>query len=442
MTSFFFSPEPRYAVGADLTPGHWNAVAPAHVTQFKDMVKALHREGIAVILDVVYNHSSQYDYQPLKYIDKRYYYRTTEGGAFRDSSGCGNDLDSRRPMMRRLIVDSVLHWMEEYHVDGFRFDLASIIDRETFLEIRERARALHPGVILIAEPWGETYDPHGFSDIDYAAWNDVFRNGVKGHDPMKGRGYLFGSWGSSVPEDFGKWMLGSVREKGGPFVSHRHAVNYLESHDGYTLGDFIRIATGSARPGQVISEVDALLRLNAQQLRIARLGAVLLFAARGIVMLHAGQEFARSKIIAERGIHDVAARVLDHNSYEKDDETNWIDYGMREVNRDLFEYYRGLVQLRKQKDVLRRSKREHYHFLSPTTSLASGFILQAPDGHPHMAVLINANHVEWAEYELTGGRRWSILVNDAHAGTAVLGLHEGRRLKVPPISAMILETVA
>ena len=129
MTSYFFAPEPRYSVNADLTPGHWNTAAPGHITEFKDMVKSLHREGFAVIMDVVYNHTSQYDYQPLKYIDKRYYFQTTPAGDFSYSSGCGNDLDSRMPMTRRLIVDSVLHWLEEYHVDGFRFDLASIIDR-------------------------------------------------------------------------------------------------------------------------------------------------------------------------------------------------------------------------------------------------------------------------------------------------------------------------
>lgn len=440
MTSYFFAPEPRYSRYADRTPGHWNDAAPRHIAEFKDLVKAMHRAGIAVIMDVVYNHSSQYDHQPLKYIDKRYYYRISPSGTFLDSSGCGNDLNSRMPMMRRLIVDSVLFWMEEYHVDGFRFDLASIIDHDTFAEIRDRARAINPDVILIAEPWGGAYDPEGFSDLDYGAWNDIFRNGVKGYDPMKGTGYLFGSWGTSVPEDFGKWVLGSVRGKGGPFRSHAHSVNYLESHDGYTLGDFIRIATGAARPGQVIENPAALMRLEGKRLAIARLAAVILFVSRGSVMLHAGQEFARAKIIADRGLRGVTPGTLDHNSYEKDDETNWIDFGHRETNRALYDYYRGLIRLRNAFPLLRHASDDAYRFLSPPTSLASGFVVSAENGGEKLAVLINANHHEEAGYELPDSARWQILADAKHAGTDVLGVHEGTRVRVPALSALIMRT--
>ena len=438
MTSYFFAPEPRYSRFADLTPGHWNDAAPRHIEEFKNMVKAMHRAGIAVIMDVVYNHSSQYDYQPLKYIDKKYYYRTSSNGTFLNDSGCGNDLNSRMPMMRRLIVDSILYWMEEYHVDGFRFDLASIIDDDTFVEIRERARALNPDVILIAEPWGAAYNPGGFSDLGYGAWNDVFRNGVKGYDPMKGRGYLFGSWGTSVPEDFGKWILGSVRSKGGPFLSHAHAVNYLESHDGYTLGDFIRIATGTARPGQVIEDAQALLRLDEHQLGIARLAAALLFVSRGSVMLHAGQEFARAKILADRGIPDVTPSVLDHNSYEKDDETNWLDFSQREVNRALYEYYQGLIQLRSAVPALRRAPEDAYTFLSSPTSLASGFHLSGSGDYGDVLVLVNANHRDEAVYTVPADVQWNILADARRAGREVLGVHEGAQVRVPALTAMIM----
>ncbi|MDT8324103.1 MAG: alpha-amylase family glycosyl hydrolase [Bacteroidota bacterium] len=440
MTSYFFAPEPRYSRHADLTPGHWNDAAPRHIAEFKDMVRAMHRAGMAVIMDVVYNHSSQYDYQPLKYIDKWYYYRVSPAGKFLDSSGCGNDLDSRMPMVRRLIVDSVLFWMKEYHVDGFRFDLASIIDRNTFAEIRDRARAINPDVILIAEPWGGAYDPEGFSDLDYGAWNDIFRNGVKGYDPMQGKGYLFGEWGTSVPEDFGKWVLGSVRAAAGPFRSHAHSVNYLEAHDGYTLGDFIRIATGTARPGQVVGDPAGLLRLDPKQMRIARLAAVMLFVSRGSIMLHAGQEFARAKIIADRGISDVTAGVLDHNSYEKDDETNWIDFSHREINRELYDYYRGLIQLRAALPPLRRAPDEAYTFLSSSTSLASGFVLSSEGDGGDVVVLVNANHHEQAEYELPVSRRWKILVDATHAGPEVLGVFEGSRVQVPALSALIMQS--
>ncbi|MBN1447539.1 MAG: DUF3459 domain-containing protein [Bacteroidetes bacterium] len=440
MTSYFFAPEPRYATCADLTPGHWNTAAPHHITEFRDMVKEMHRAGLAVIMDVVYNHTSQYDYQPLKYIDKLYYYRTAPDGSFIESSGCGNDLDSRMPMTRRLIVDSVLYWLEEFHIDGFRFDLAPIIDTETFMEIRERARAIHPGVILIAEPWGGgAYALDRFSEIGYGAWNDIFRNGVKGYDPMHGQGYIFGTWGASSPVDFGKWILGATRETGGPFLSHVHSVNYLESHDGYTLGDFIRIAGGTARPGQRIGDFSVHVRLTPEQLRIAKLAAVMLLTSRGTVMLHAGQEFARTKVIADSGITDARVGTIDHNSYEKDDETNWIDYTQCDVNRSLFEYYRGLITLRKTYPELRRAEVEQYTFLETATSVASGFVLTNAGAKRELVVLVNANTTDAAEYHLPPGGKWRILVDGDRAGTSVLGRVDGQHIVVPPVQCRVLQ---
>ncbi|MFA6233655.1 MAG: pullulanase [Bacteroidota bacterium] len=421
MTSYFFAPEPRFSEHAEITPGLWNTAAPAHLSEFRDMVKAFHRAGIAVIMDVVYNHTSQYDYQPLKYIDRKYYYRQGPDGAYTDASGCGNDFATEMPMARRLIVESIVHWIAEYHVDGFRFDLATMIDSETFLEIKQAAQAIHPGVILIAEPWGGgKYDVRGFSELGMSAWNDVFRNGVKGRDPMHSTGYIFGSWGESQSEDFGKWMLGSIREKAGAFIHFSHAVNYLESHDDYTLGDFIRIATGTARPGQAIRDMRDHVLLNSEQLRISRLAAVMLLAARGPVMLHAGQEFARSKVIADCGITDVRADVLDHNSYEKDDETNWLNYEHADWNSGLLEYYRGLIALRNRFRTLRHAPNENYRFLTANISIASGFEVQGIDGEPNLIVLINGNHLAPAQFSLPQRECWTVLVDEFAAGVRPL----------------------
>ena len=420
MTSYFFAPEPRYSCDATTDAEAWNAVAPSHLTEFRDMVKEFHRAGIAVILDVVYNHTSQYDYQPLKYIDRKYYYRRGSQGEYLDRSGCGNDFATEMPMARRLIVDSVVHWLKEFHVDGFRFDLAAMIDDETLQAVRDAAQAVHPGVILIAEPWGGgRYDLGRFSELGMPAWNDVFRNGVKGHDPMHGRGYIFGDWGGQRAEDFGMWLLGSVREKGGPFLDHAHAVNYLESHDGYTLGDFIRIATGSARPGQVIADTETHHRLRPEQLRIARLAAVMLMVSRGAVMVHAGQEFARSKVVAERDLPDIRPHVLDHNSYEKDDETNWIDWKHAETNRDLLEYYRGLIALRRKYRGLRHAEAARYRFLSADVPVAGGFVLAGADGERDLVVLVNGNQERQARYRLPEAMELGLLVDAQVAGDTV-----------------------
>jgi pullulanase/glycogen debranching enzyme len=392
-------------------------------------------------MDVVYNHTSQYDFQPLKFIDRKYYYVRDENGGYREASGCGNDFDSTKPMARRLIVDSIRHWMEEYHIDGFRFDLAAMIDGDTLREIRDTARTINPNVIFIAEPWGGGhYDPAGFSKLGYQSWNDIFRNGIKGTHPGS-MGYAFGSWGGSTPEDYGKWMLGCVEQHGGPFRAFAHAVNYLESHDGYTLADFTRLALGEAREAEPVRDGNNFRRLSPLALRIGRLAAFMLFTARGAVMLHMGQEFGRSKVVAPTDLPGTTPGVLDHNSYEKDDATNWIDWSVADLNAELLAYYRGLVSLRASVKELRRSPTEAYTFLSTPTSLASGFVI-GEEGRGCVAVLVNPNREEAAEYTLPGEGPWAVLVDERNAGTEEIRRIDGPGISVPAVSAMLLRCIA
>ena len=192
MTSFFFAPESYYGTDGSIAPGAVNGVDGRAVRELKDLVKALHTEGIAVILDVVYNHTSHYDFNPFKYIDKQYYYRCDAGGNFLEASGCGNDFHTERPMARRVILDSVRYWLEEYHVDGFRFDLAAMIDEETCRQITRVVRKSKPGAVLIAEPWGGgRHHPGWFADLGWWSWNDRFRDGIRGRDPHHARGFIF-----------------------------------------------------------------------------------------------------------------------------------------------------------------------------------------------------------------------------------------------------------
>ncbi|MBR9976756.1 MAG: pullulanase [Bacteroidetes bacterium] len=439
MTSFFFAPEPRYSEYARTEDGSWNTAAPLHCNEFRDMVKAFHRADIAVIMDVVYNHTSQYDYQPLKYIDRKYYYRRDGHGHFLGESGCGNDLATEMPMTRRLIVDSILHWMREYHIDGFRFDLAAMIDDDTLIAVRDAARAINPDVILIAEPWGGgRYDLHRFSALGMQAWNDVFRNTIKGSDPLHDPGYLFGSRAGSNSPEYGTWLLGSVQQSGGPFLTHAHSVNYLESHDGYTLGDFIRIATGLARPGVPVEDIESHVRLKPEQMRIAKLAAAMLLMARGAVMVHAGQEYARSRIIADRGIPDVKACVVDHNSYEKDDETNWLNYEHAEWNRELMTYYQGLIDLRRHRDTLRHAPIENYNYLAADIQQAGGYHITGVPGEMDLIVLFNGSTGDTAQFSLPSAD-WVVLVDEDIAGTQGRRHLEQGGVAVPPSACVVLE---
>lgn len=350
MTTCFFAPESYYATEQTLERGTVAGADGRAAKEMKDMVRFLHKEGIAVILDVVYNHTSHFDHNPLRFIDKMYYFRTEPDGRYRSASGCGNDFKSERRMARRMIVESVKFWMKEYHIDGFRFDLAALLDRATCEEITREARAINPNVILIAEPWGGgAYAPDMFSDLGWAAWNDRIRNGVKGQNPANGLGFIFGKYqGSNTKQTVQSFLTGTLREQGGLFVRKEHSISYLESHDDETMGDFIRLALGDASANTPVSNLERHIRLTPRQMALNKLAALFLCVTQGPIMLHSGQEYARTKVIAASAVRDPDVGKIDRNSYNKDNETNYINYRQAAINRDLIEYYANLIALRRQ----------------------------------------------------------------------------------------------
>jgi pullulanase/glycogen debranching enzyme len=350
MTSFYFAPESYYASSASLKSEEWSGIDGRAVKELKDLVKALHRENIAVIMDVVYNHVSEFDNNPLKLIDKFYYFHTDTLCNYVATSYCGNDFKTNRAMARRLIVESIKYWMTEYHVDGFRFDLATMIDKETCEEILREARKINPNVVIIAEPWGgNKYGPAQFSDISWAAWNDQIRNGVKGQNPRDGMGFIFGRHqGKNTKRSLQSFITGTLREDGGLFLKKEHSINYLESHDDETMGDFIRMGLRENREDEPVKNLEQHVKSSPKQIALNKLAAMFLFSAQGPIMLHAGQEYARSKVIAAMwGIVDADVGRIDRNSYNKDNETNYLNYAHAAKNQDLIEYYKGLIALRK-----------------------------------------------------------------------------------------------
>lgn len=440
MTSFFFAPETMFASDGSCKPGTTTGKTDRAAAEFKKVVRELHKAGIAVIMDVVYNHVSQYDLNPLKYLAKDYYFRLDEDGNFLSYSGCGNDFKTESPLARQLIVDSILYWMKEYHVDGFRFDLANLIDRETIAMIREEAQKINPNVILIAEPWGGGYDPAGFSQLGWAAWNDQIRNGVKGSDPVHDRGFIFGEWqNESSREALENFIRGTLLDgSNGRFHHQAHSLNYLESHDGYTLGDFIRIGLNHHLSNQKITDPDALLKLNDEQLRIAKLAALYLFISQGIVMIHEGQEWARPKIITGSVPEDDHAGFLDHNSYEKDDETNYLNYDQIQTNQSLYEYYRGLISIRKTSPALRKSPPEAIHFHSYADALQIAVTIEGAhtaDKYDYV-VAMNGNRGESQILHLPPGF-WEMLASPRHVGQSRFTELSGT-VKIPVSSGMLL----
>ncbi len=436
MTSYFFAPESYYASDGTMEKDQYNGIHGRQVSEFKDMIKELHRHGIAVIMDVVYNHVSQYDLNAFKHIDKKYYFRLDENDQFLSKSGCGNDFKTERSMSRRLILESIRYWMTEYHIDGFRFDLANLIDKETCDSILVMAQKINPNVYLIAEPWGDGYNPYGFSKRGWAAWNDKFRNAVKGQNPHDNLGFIFGQWeGDKRPKAMKRYVLGSIVAEGGQFQKVKHSINYLESHDDHTLGDFIRIGTGEVDEKARITNMKEHATLTEHQQKLNQLAALFLFTSQGPVMIHEGQEYARSKVIAKTKIPNERWGKMDHNSYEKDDETNHLNYEHKEWNNNLYLFYKGLIALRKAHSAFRRSKPEDIHFLECKNPFGVGFGLRSED-KTEFIVLLNGHSSESAQFKLPDGH-WNIVVDEYHSGTEILRPGVYGAVNIPPATGMV-----
>ena len=431
MTSCYFAPESYYSTGGSLENDHLSGFDGRAVLELKTMVDRCHRNGIAVIMDVVYNHISQFDLNPLRFINEEYYLRKDDRGKDFSESGCGNDLKTERPMTRRLICDSIRFWMEEYHIDGFRFDLAGLIDFGTLDAITETARKINPNVILIAEPWGgKNYGQASFSERKWGAWNDHFRNGIKGAHPLKDKGIIFGD--KSLPDSLKYLTSGSLRSRGGPFLDSAHSVNYLASHDDWTLGDFIRLALGIAAPDGTLRNPDHLYPLSPREMQLHVLAAFILLTSRGPAMIHSGQEFARCKKYDDE---KTGMCKIDHNSYNKDDETNWLNFEHMHANGKLVQIYRKLIAIRNQYPLLRNASANQVEWIESDQQTAFGYRIHDPD-HPDMLVLINAG-LQDANFHLPD-KKWKNLFPGNDLTEYPQGKIMNELLKLPPASAILL----
>ncbi|MBD3376360.1 pullulanase [candidate division KSB1 bacterium] len=440
MTSYFFTPESYYAGDASLQAGQYLGTDGRQVHEFRDVVKALHREGIAVILDVVFNHTSEYDYNCFKFLDKKYYFRLDDHGEYLALSGCGNDFKTERPMSRRFILDCLSFWVKEYHIDGFRFDLAAMIDWETIDSIREMMGEIDEHIVLIAEPWGGgKYEPRKFSQHQWAAWNDHFRNGVKGQNPVNGTSYIFGSfWQGLSKGDIKRFINGTLEKEGGLFQTPDHCINYLASHDDHNLGDFIRIGCGKLTGRELIQDLDENVRLTEKELKIQKLAACILFTSQGGVMISQGQEYGHSKVIAPSTAPDSQIGTIDHNSYNKDNETNWLNYHHIDINIELVEYYRHLAYLRKNHVCFRQTAPKAITWLDHPHPMVLGYLLPGGQDDPFdWLVLLNGSDRESAEMKLPTGA-WEVVADHHNFQFSPQTIIKTEHINLPSTSAWIL----
>lgn len=312
------------------------------VNEFKQMVQALHEAGLAVVMDVVYNHT--YDANSnFNKIVPYYYYRYTASGANSSASGCGNDTASERYMYRKFMVDSVNYWMKEYKVDGFRFDLMGLHDLETMREIEKTLHAENPNAIIYGEGWtmGSTTDgskqanQSNISKIEasegasgsVAVFNDAIRDGLKGSVfGAKLKGYINGSPTSTVESvKFG--INGGTGTGASWSVKKSGVINYMSCHDNLSLWDKLSIANED-------ETLETRLAMN-------RLGATIVMMSSGTPLMQAGEEMLRSK-------------GGDENSYKSSDMINNIDWELLTKESDQYKmmnYYKGLIALRKSSEL-------------------------------------------------------------------------------------------
>lgn len=443
MTTCWFAPESFYYEGS-IEEDEWCGADGGQVNAFMKLVDAFHENGIAVIMDVVFNHVSQYDRNPLKYIDKKYYFLLNSSGAYESSSGCGNDFNTARPMTERLIADSCEYFVDTYNVDGYRFDLATMIDWDTFDRIQEQVYAVDEGSYLIAEPWGGgKYDLGGFDEIGMGAWNDMFRNVVRSAGNATAGRSTGLAYGNASVADMKKCVKGYPTT----FDDPGNSINYIESHDNNTIGDYIRAADGSVDPDDTIVLPEDYLEvatLNETQMAQNKVIALFMMTCQGAVMIHEGQEFARMKIVyppeGESVFPPFSANwdnssgewmdgekewsskaepyLMDHDSYEKDNEGNWLPWDLKDANIGLFDYYAGLIDIRKSYDAFTSYPVDNIEFIDAvgddggSVKTALGYIYEKADSGDDRSfvILVNANDDENATFTLPEGD-WTVMVD-------------------------------
>lgn len=314
------------------------------IREFKQAVQSLHRSSIGVVMDVVYNHTYSTD-SSFERIVPYYYYRYNQDGTYSNGSGCGNETASNRTMFRKFMVDSLLYWASEYHIDGFRFDLMGVHDLETMTQIENALHNLNPGCLIYGEGWTGgscAYDSSllaGQSNISrltaspgaagaVAVFNDTIRDGLKGSVfTLSGKGYINGDCSRMNAEKVAMGIRGeSVYGSRGHMV-----VNYMSAHDNNTLWDKLTLSN----PGATKEE---LLTMN-------RLGVAIIMISNGMPFMLSGEEVLRTK-------HG------DGNSYKSPDTTNNFDWNKIEKDSDeekMFFWYKNLMGMRKRYHWLRNS---------------------------------------------------------------------------------------
>ena len=401
------------------SPDGWFAtevIGDARIRELKQAVQAFHDRGIAVCMDVVYNHTA--GKAPFEGIVPGYYYRMTRDGGFSNGSGCGNEFDSESPMGRKFMIESLCYWVTQYGIDGFRFDLMGLHAPKTMYSIRDALKRIKPNIMIYGEPWTaaettlrHTTDRQQVRGTGIAAFNDGFRDAIKGDRDGGGLGFI--QAGERI-DGIKDGVAGSVSG----WAEHpTDAVQYCAVHDNLTLWDKLAQSVSGA-PDEIKKRMQCFAGLTG-------------LTAQGLAFIHSGQEFCRSK----QG---------NSNSYNAPDEINQIDWSLKKSNAEVFAYYRGLIALRRVHPLFRLRTgdqvRRQLTFIDEVPHhkcLAYTLDADQLPGEPWSAALVLLNGDSNDQTFALPKGRWSVHADHRQASVEPLRQADGS-VSLPAHSGMVL----
>lgn len=396
------------------------------VKEMKQMIKGLHDNGISVIMDVVYNHVYEAKDFCFNKLVPMYFSRVTDG-VISNGSGCGNDTATERNMVHKYIVDSVCYWADEYHIDGFRFDLVGLMDVDTINDLVTEVRKKHPNVVFYGEGWSIPTDitkdcalaiqANSHLTPGFAYFNDTIRDSLRGSTFIPDAlGFITGA--SDAVEKLEACFRGMPSWCQDP----SQTINYISCHDNNTLMDRISLAV----PQHSFED----------RVKMNKMGAVFYMMSQGVPFMQAGEEMLRSKPDSKGGYVE--------NSFKSSDKINSIKWNLLDskIYRDTLSYYKGLIAFRKAHPVLRLTTSydilSHVVPVSCADPLMTAFHIRGDvpgETAEEMYLVFNAN--DTAKTVSLPAGSWSVCINSENAGLTSLATVSGE-LKIPAISAMVL----
>ena len=413
-----------------------NAADPkARIREFKQMVQALHKAGIRVILDVVYNHTFDINGSNFQKTYPDYFFRKNAEGKYSDGSGCGNETASEKPLMRQFMKESVLYWVTEYHIDGFRFDLMGIHDIETMNEIRAAVDKIDPSIYMYGEGWsaGSCAYPQDKLAMKanarqlngIGAFSDEMRDALRGpfSDDTKG-GFLAGVAGQEESIKFG--IAGAIDHPQIDMTKVNYSdkawtnepsqmVAYVSCHDDMCLTDRLRASI------PYIGD-DELIRLDL-------LAQTAVFTSQGVPFILSGEEMLRDK----KGVH---------NSFRSPDSINRLDWNNMKRYPQVFDYYAGLISLRKQHPAFRMGSaeeiRKHLNFLNAPAGVVAYQLKDNAGGDSWKNIIVVLNSQKTPQTVTVPENTYTMVLANGKVDANGIGLLSGNTLTVAPQSALIV----